>query len=403
MNIVFAMDSMKGSLSSMECGMAAAKGLTLAIPDAIYTVRPISDGGEGTTQALISGLGGVIQNITVHGPLGNPTVAQYGIIHMPDKFSDSAKSVPTAIIEVAAAAGITLVPGDELNPLKSTTFGVGEMILDAINEGCRNFIIGLGGSATNDGGIGMLQALGVHFFDINSNDMNDEILCGEDLQLIKSISLNSLNPILASCTFEVACDVNNPLFGENGASFIFGPQKGAFEPDIELLDDSMKSFAEISAISIISSSSSRYTSTSEIDPYFPGCGAAGGLGFAFHYYLNATLRSGVEIIIDETNLEKYISQADIVITGEGRIDSQTQMGKTPIGVAKLAKKYNLPVIALAGEISTDFDGTTIPEIDAYFSILRRTSNNLQAMNREYASKNLTDTSFQIFSLIKKII
>ena len=382
MKVVFAMDSMKGSLSSLECGNAAAEGLLRAIPDAEYDIRPLADGGEGTVQAVTMGCNGVFEDITVTGPLGDKIDARYGIINEPTK---------TAIIEIAAAAGLTLIPDIDRDPIKTTTYGVGEMINDAINKGCRNFIIGLGGSATNDAGIGMLQALGAKFYDEHEQPITGDggFLTGGDLEFIRSISAESFNPLLHECRFRVACDVNNPLYGPNGASHIFGPQKGLFESEIELMDSWMSDFAELTTQIL----------GLEIDPDYPGCGAAGGLGFTFKYYLGSELESGNKIVIEETGLKKYISQADIVVTGEGCLDAQTAMGKAPIGIGHIAKVFGKPVIALVGSVSPGFDGETLPDVDAYFPIIRRPSTLEESMDPETARINISSTCEQIFNLI----
>ena len=382
MKVVFAMDSMKGSLSSLECGNAAAEGLMRAIPDAEYFVRPLADGGEGTVQAVTLGCNGTFENIEVTGPLGDKVTATYGIINNPAK---------TAIIEIAAAAGLTLISDVDRDPFKTTTYGVGEIINNAIENGCRNFIIGLGGSATNDAGIGMLQALGAKFYDEHGVQINEdgEFLTGGDLEFIRSISAESFNPLLQECTFRIACDVNNPLFGPNGASQIFGPQKGLFDSEIELMDKWMERFATLTADIL----------DSEVDPDFEGCGAAGGLGFTFKYYLGGSLESGNKIVIEETDLKNYINQADIVVTGEGRLDEQTAMGKAPLGIAHIAKVFGKPVIALVGSVSPGFDGDELPDVDAYFPIIRRPATHEDSMSPATARVNISSTSTQVFKLI----
>ncbi len=382
MKVVFAIDSMKGSLSSMECGKAAAQGLLRAIPDAEYEVRPLADGGEGTVQAVTTGCGGIFKEVTVTNPLGKKITATYGIIENPNK---------TAIIEISAAAGLTLIPDVDRDPFKTTTYGVGEMILDAIEQGCRHFIIGLGGSATNDAGIGMLQALGAKFYDSHRLLTGDNgYLTGGDLEFICRMSPDSFNPILSECTFRIACDVDNPLFGPRGASRIFGPQKGLFDSEIDAADKWMRNFAKLSKESL----------HRDVDPDVPGCGAAGGLGFAFKYFLGGELEPGNKIVIDETNLKNYISDADIVVTGEGMLDAQTAMGKAPIGIAHIAKVFNKPVIALVGSVAASFDGDTLPDVDAYFPIMRRPVSLEQAMDPATARVNIAATTEQIFRLLQ---
>jgi glycerate kinase len=285
---------------------------------------------------------------------------------------------------MAAAAGITLIGESERNPLHTTTYGVGEMIRDAIGKGCRNFIMGIGGSATNDGGIGMLQALGFKFTDGTGKDVP---FGAQGLKELRTLQTEEVLPELAECRFRVACDVNNPLCGENGCSAVFGPQKGATPEMIEEMDRWLASFAEL-AREIFP----------KADPSAPGSGAAGGLGFAFRTFTNAVLESGIRIVLEETKLEERIREADLVITGEGRLDAQTVMGKAPVGVAKIAKKYNLPVIAFAGAVTPDAGICNAHGIDAFFPILRRVSTLEEAMEPEAASRNLTDTAEQVMRL-----
>ncbi len=381
MKIVFAMNAMKGCLSSLECGEAAAKGLIRAIPDAEYDIRPLADGGEGTVRAITLGCNGTFETIQVTGPLGKKIYAEYGIIENPDK---------TAIIEISAAAGLTLVPEIERDPAKTTTYGVGEMINDAISKGCRHFIIGLGGSATNDAGIGMLQALGVTFLGENEQIISGDngYLTGGDLEFISDFILDQINPKLRECTFRVACDVNNPLCGENGASYIFGPQKGLFSSEIDMMDKWIYRFAKNAQSSL----------NTHIDINYPGCGAAGGLGFAFKYFLNGNLESGTKIVIEETNLKNYINEADLIVTGEGLLDKQTSMGKAPSGIAHIAKVFNKPVIALVGSVSAAFDGDILPDIDAYFPVIRRACTLSEAMDPVTARINIAATTEQLFRM-----
>jgi glycerate kinase len=382
MKVVFAIDSMKGSLSSMECGKAAAQGLLRAIPDAEYEVRPLADGGEGTVQAVTTGFGGTFREINVMNPLGKTIRAMYGIIENPNK---------TAIIEISAAAGLTLIPAVDRDPIKTTTYGVGQMILDALEQGCRHFIIGLGGSATNDAGIGMLQALGAYFYDSSGKLLTGDngYLTGGDLEFVDKVNPEFINPLISECTFRIACDVNNPLYGPRGASRVFGPQKGLFDSEIIAADKWMENFASVARTAL----------HRDVDPNAPGCGAAGGLGFTFKYFLGGELESGNKIVIDETNLKKYISEADIVVTGEGMLDAQTAMGKAPVGIAHIAKVFNKPVIALVGSVSASFDGDKLPDVDAYFPIMRRPITLEQSMEPSTARINIAATAEQIFCLL----
>jgi glycerate kinase len=342
MKAIIAIDSLKGSLSSLQAGDAIREGILRAYKDAVVQVRPLADGGEGTVEALTIGMGGELQTVTVTGPLGEKAQAQYGIL---------ADGV-TAIVEMSAAAGITMVPNEKRNPLYTTTYGVGEMICDAIRKGCRHFIVGIGGSATNDGGIGMLQALGYGMLDENGRQVS---FGAQGLQELKSITDDKVIPELKDCSFRIACDVTNPLCGETGCSAIYGPQKGATPSMILQMDGWLRNYAKLAA-----------AYNPKADPEFPGTGAAGGLGFAFLSFTNAVLESGINIVLDETKLEEYVKDADVVITGEGRLDGQTVMGKAPIGVAKIAKKYGKPVTAFAGCVTPDAVVCNEHGIDAFF-------------------------------------
>ena len=376
MKIVIAIDSFKGSLSSLEAGNAVARGIKMACSDADITVYPIADGGEGTVEAVISALDGKLQNVTVSDPLGIPVESSYGIAN------------GTAIIEMAAASGITLVSENERNPMNTTTYGVGELIKDAIQNGIRNFVIGIGGSATNDGGIGMLSALGFEFLDKNGKPVP---FGAKGLECLAEIRLENALKELKDCSFKVACDVKNPLCGENGCSAIFAPQKGATAEMIEKMDAWLESYAKLTKELLPHS-----------DPNLPGSGAAGGLGFALRSYLGATLTPGIDLIIEATNLESIIKDADIVITGEGRLDGQSYMGKAPVGVAKLAKKYRKTVIAFAGAVTPDASVCNAHGIDAFFPAVRKPCTLGEAMDPENAKANLADTAEQVFWLINSI-
>jgi glycerate kinase len=374
MKVVIAVDSFKGSLSSIEAGNAVRKGILRAC-DADAVVFPLADGGEGTVEALVTGMHGVFQNIEVTGPLGDPVICRYGVL----------KERETAIIEMSGAAGLTQVPNHLRNPMKTTTFGVGEVIRDAIGKGCRNFIIGIGGSATNDGGAGMLQALGFELLAANNAPIS---FGAEGLKGLVRISAEHAMKELAECTFRIACDVNNPLCGPRGASFVYGPQKGADPQMVVELDEILRNYAGIAG-------STFGRDLSDV----PGTGAAGGMGFAFLSFLNAKLEPGIEIILKEIGLEKEVQDADYVITGEGRLDFQTAMGKAPIGVARLAKKYGKKVIAFAGAVTEEARECNIRGIDAYFSITNRVMTLEEAMNPKNAAKNMTSTVEQVFRLI----
>lgn len=375
MKVVIAIDSLKGSLSSMEAGMAIKDGILAAKPDAEVIVKPLADGGEGTTDALIEGMNGERIDLTVTGPMHTPVDAYYGYL----------KDTNTAVMEMASAAGITLVPDSEKNPLLATSYGVGEMINDAIQRGCRNFIIGIGGSVTNDGGIGMLKALGVRFLDENGEDAGEG---GQALAKVARIDVSGMNPLLKECHIQVACDVNNPLCGKNGSTYVYGPQKGVTEDMKKTLDEAMAHFARVTSETL----ENDYMNT-------PGAGAAGGLGYAFLAYTGAALTPGIELILDAVGLEEELSSADVVVTGEGRLDFQTAMGKAPVGVARLAKKYNAKVIAFAGSVTKEATACNKEGIDAFFPILRGVCTLAEAMDPVAARNNMTATVEQVFRLL----
>jgi len=331
MKIVVAPDSFKGSLTAIEVSDAIEKGIGEVFPEAEIIKIPMADGGEGTVQCLVSATRGKILREKVIGPLGDEVWASYGILG--DK--------KTTVIEMAAASGLTLVPEGRRNPLITTTYGTGQLIKAALDQGCRKMIIGIGGSATNDGGAGMLQALGVKLLNREGKEIG---FGGGELKKINRVDISCLDNCLSNTRVLVASDVNNPLCGPKGASRIYGPQKGATPEVIKELDESLAHFAELIKRDL----------NKDIKD-IPGAGAAGGLGASLMAFLNAELRPGIEIIIEVVKLEQAIKDADLVITGEGKIDSQTIYGKAPIGVAKIAKKYNIPVIAVAAIIGDDAD------------------------------------------------
>lgn len=383
MNIVIAIDSLKGSLSSMDAGKAIEKGIKRVYKDSSIVIRPLADGGEGTVEALTIGMNGKLEKVSVTGPLGKPVEAVYGILRQ-SRISEE----ETAVIEISSAAGITLLNENEKNPLKTTTYGVGEIIKDAIIKGCRRFIIGIGGSATNDGGIGMLQSLGFGMLDGKGSQVK---FGAEGLSTLCMITEENVIPELKECTFRIACDVTNTLCGEYGASAVFGPQKGATTEMTKMMDKWLESYAYLSK--------KKYD---KANIRTPGTGAAGGLGFAFLTFTNSVLESGIKIVLEETALEDYIKDADIVITGEGRLDCQTVMGKAPIGVAGLAKKYNKMVIAFSGCVEENAVLCNEHGIDAFFPILRNVVSLSEAIDSNNAARNMTDTVEQVFRLIRRI-
>ncbi len=373
--VVIAIDSFKGSMTSLEAGQSAAEGIRRVYPEAEISVRPLADGGEGTVDAIVSGCGGRMTEVRVTGPAGKPVCCSYGIL----------EAQKTAIIEMSGAAGITQVSGKEKNPMTTTTYGVGEVIRDAIEKGCRHFIVGIGGSATNDGGVGMLQALGFGFLNAEGTPIG---FGAAGLKELRRITSDQAMPELSECSFRVACDVSNPLCGPQGCSAIYGPQKGATTDMIPEMDAYLKDYAALAK-----------TQFPKADPDYPGAGAAGGMGFAFLTFLNASLEPGVGIVLEETKLRQYAESADIVITGEGRLDGQTVMGKAPIGVAKIAKEYKKPVLAFSGCVTKDAIACNAHGIDAFFPVLRSVVSLEDAMDRDNAMQNMQDTVEQVFRVI----
>ena len=345
MKIVIAPDSFKGSLTALQVAEAIETGLRRVFPAATIEKVPMADGGEGTVQSLVDATGGEILTAQVLDPLGNSIDAQYGVL------GDGR----TAVIEMAAASGLTLVPYDKRDPRVTTTYGTGELIRAALVHGCRKLIIGIGGSATNDGGAGMAQALGAKLLTTNGEQIEPG---GGALATLNAIDLSDLDPRIAETETVVACDVNNPLTGKEGASHVYGPQKGATPEMIEVLDANLAHYD-----SILQRDLGKSVNT------VPGAGAAGGLGAGLMAFLNASLKSGIEIVTEAAQLSKQFAGADLVITGEGQINFQTVFGKTPVGVAKVAKTHNLPVIAIAGSIADGSDGVYDAGIDAMIDIV----------------------------------
>lgn len=377
MKVVVAIDSFKGSMTSKEAGEAAKEGVLKVFPDAEVIVKPLADGGEGTMSALVEGLNGEIKEIAVKDPLGNPVKAKYGIINN-----------DTAVIEIAEASGITLIESDKLDPYKTNTFGTGQIINDALNMGINNIIIGLGGSATTEGGIGMLEALGAKFYDSDFNELPPEFA---SLDKVEKIDISNLNPNLKNAQFLIASDVKNPLTGPNGAISIFGPQKGVKPEDISQMDKTMEHYA-----SVVKDELDKDVATAD------GSGAAGGLGFAFLSFIpNVELKPGIDLILNYLNFKDDLINADYLITGEGRLDDQTAMGKVPVGIAKLAKEVgNAKTIAFAGSITDDASNCNENNIDAFFPIVRGVSTLEEAMDNGTAKENMKKAVEQVFRLFK---
>lgn len=341
MKIVIAPDSFKESLTSMEVAIELEKGLRRVWPDAVCIKIPMADGGEGTVQSLVDATGGDIVSCEAQAPLGNIITASYGLLG----------GGKIAVIEMAEASGLPLVPRDRRNPLLASSFGTGQVIADALQRGVEEIIIGLGGSATNDGGAGMAQALGVRFYTAGGA-LISEPLGGGGLASIARIDLAAVNPALKRLKVNVACDVTNPLTGPKGASFVYGPQKGATPAMVEDLDRNLRHFAQIIR-----------TDTGIDVENLPGAGAAGGMGAALIAFAGGTLKRGIELVVEATKLEQHMEGADLAITGEGRVDFQTAFGKTPSGVAAAARKYGIPVVAIGGGLSEDARGVFDHGID----------------------------------------
>ena len=345
MKIVIAPDSYKESLSALEVANAIEQGFREIWPDADYVKLPVADGGEGTVEAMVAATAGRIVDVDVTGPLGKTVTAFFGL----------SGDERTAFIEMAAASGLEQVPVALRDPLKTTSWGTGELIRHALDAGVDHIIIGLGGSATNDGGAGMVQALGAKLLDARQNEIGKG---GAALDALVRIDISQLDPRLAACRIEVACDVTNPLTGKEGASAVFGPQKGATAETIDRLDTALVHYAQI------------ITRDLEVDVLeLAGGGAAGGMGAALYAFCGAQLRRGIEIVTDALQLDACVADADLVVTGEGRMDSQTIHGKVPVGVAKVAKRYHKPVIGIAGSLTADVGIVHEHGLDAVFSVI----------------------------------
>ncbi len=376
MKVVVAMDSFKGSLSSLELGEAVEKGIRKVYSDALVEVVPIADGGEGTVEAMVDGTGGKFVHVQVKDPLMKPVMAKYWIM------GDN----NTAVIEMAKASGLPLVPIGKRDPRKTTTYGTGELIRDAIKKGCREFLIGIGGSATNDAGVGMLQALGYKFLDKDNKVLG---YGGEILERISDIDTSEVIEGLNDCNFMIACDVDNPFYGANGAAHVYARQKGADDNMVDFLDSCLKKFAMFVKNRLGKDIGALH-----------GAGAAGGLGGGFAAFLNGELKPGIDIGLEKVRFKEAINGADFVITGEGKIDSQSVMGKAPVGISKICKKMEIPVIALAGCVSDDSEVVHKYGIEALFSIINYPISLDGAMDKDRARIFAERNAEEIFRLIK---
>lgn len=370
-----AIDSFKGCLNSRQAADSVKQGIQAAIPDAQVTTVAVADGGEGTVDALIYETNGEFVDTTVEGPLGDQISARYGILPSGE-----------AVIEMAAASGITLISEDRRNPERTSTFGLGQLIRHALQQGVRDFLIGIGGSATNDAGTGMLQALGWKFLDRSGAVIQER--GGQILSRIADYSNSQADPRLKKCRFSVACDVDNPFFGPQGAAFVYAPQKGADSKMVKRLDDGLKNLA-----AVIHAKQGLDVGT------LPGAGAAGGLGGGFVAFLNAQLQSGIDLVLQAQNFDELILNADWIITGEGKIDAQTVSGKVVSGVARHAQAYHVPVIALGGAV-LEREALNRAGITAAFAIQPGPISLLKAMNPETATDNLRQTAEQIARLLR---
>lgn len=371
--IVVAVDSFKGCATSRQIARAAAEGIHSVMPECEVAEVPVGDGGEGTVAAIVDVTGGRWVECRVHGPLGGKVDARYCIL------SDG-----TAAIEMAAAAGLTLIPATERNPLYATTCGVGEMMADAIGRGCRNFLIFLGGSATNDAATGMLDALGYRFIGGDGLPLSP---MGATLKDIRKIDSSGVLPQLADCRFTVACDVRNPFFGPDGAACVFAPQKGATPEDVRRLDAGLRNFA-----SVLKRTTGVGVAT------MPGAGAAGGMGGGLAALLGAQLKPGIEMVLDAIDFDRILDNADFVITGEGRIDAQTALGKTPFGVMLRARRLGIPTIAIGGSV-TEISALTDAGFTAVFPVLPYPCTLAEAMDQEFTLENVRRTVTQLTRIL----
>lgn len=372
MNILVLIDSFKGSLSSLEAGEIIKKACEQD-PSNKVIVKPVADGGEGTIDSLKDIKNARIVEVDVHNPLMEHHTARYLIVD--DKL---------AIMEMSESSGLTLIK-DNLDPMNATTFGVGDMIKDALDKNIREFIIGIGGSATTDGGMGMLRSLGARFFDEEGIEISNGPIGIIDLE---TIDLDNFDARLKECTFQIACDVDNPLCGERGSARVFAPQKGASPKQVEELDKLLGKYHEVTKKVI-----------PDANDTIEGAGAAGGLGYALKNYLNAELKPGIEIILEMLGADELIKNSDLIITGEGKMDFQTSMGKTPVGIANAAKKYNKKVIAFCGVCDNDAVSVNDRGIDAFFPILNKCMSTNEAMDKKISEENLYRSVNQVMKLI----
>jgi len=374
MRVVIAPDSFKGSLSASLVARAIATGVRKACPDCVIEEIPIADGGEGTLEAMVAARQGEYRTYTVRGPLGVPTAAQLGLL-------DDGK---IGVIEMAQASGLLLIAPEERNPLLTSTFGTGELIGAALDLGCRELIITIGGSATVDGGLGMLAALGARFYDGEGQELEP---VGGSLPQLARVDIADLDPRLRACRITIASDVTNPLCGPNGAAAVFGPQKGATPAMVEILDQGLRKLAQATQVA-----------TGMDVSNLPGGGAAGGLGAALMAYAGGVMRSGIDVVLDTIGIETRLAAADLVFTGEGRMDEQTAHGKAPVGLARRAQQYGCPVVALVGSLGPGYEAVLEHGISSVFPVLAAPTDLAYAM--EHAAELIADTAFRVTYLFK---
>lgn len=374
MKIVIAPDSFKESMTAFEAATAIEKGFKEVMPEKEYIKVPMADGGEGTVQSIIDATGGDLKTVTVKGPLGESLEAQYGLTG--DK--------KIAVIEMAASSGLDKVESSKRDPLKTTTYGFGELIRSALDEGVEGILLGIGGSATNDGGAGMIMSLGGKLLDKNKEPIAPT---GEGLKDLAFIDTTDMHPRIKDVSFKVACDVDNPLTGPNGASYVYGPQKGGTPETLEQLDQNLKHFAYIVQEQFGKDVSS-----------IPGAGAAGGLGAGLQGFLDAELQRGGDLLVEMLELENLVKDADLLITGEGGINHQTRFGKTPVAVSQVGKKHDVPTIALAGSLNDGYESIHEEGIIAAFSIIPQFTSLETALKN--GKENLKSVSANIAAVIK---
>lgn len=380
MRIVIAPDSFKHSLSAKEAAQSIARGIQNVMPDVETTLVPVADGGEGTVHSLVDATGGRIEKLQVHDPLMRKIQSFFGVL------GDG----KTAVIEMAAASGIELLSDEELDPMKASTYGTGELMKKALELGCNKMIIGIGGSATNDGGMGMARALGVKFTDEKGVDVGEG---GDALEKIETIDDSNLDERLKQCEVVIAVDVTNPLTGENGAAYVYGPQKGADENQVALLDKNLAHYGSL-----------LYGKYRKDFAMMEGSGAAGGLGAGLLAFAGARLRHGFDIVEEITGLEEKIIGCNLVITGEGKIDHQTQFGKTPYGVATIAKKYNKPVIAFAGTLGDKYQELYKKGFDVIFPVAEKPFSLKEALDQAGSLLTLAaERMARMFLVSKKLL